>query len=68
MIVFTGGEWDGLGQMVLAIGMVALLAYLAPATLSLSPQWRRRCQTMALALVGIALIIAAGATLLWFMR
>lgn len=68
MIVFAGGEWGGLGQVVLALGLIALLAYLAPATMSLSPAWRHRTQIAALALVGIAFIIAVIASLAWFMQ
>jgi hypothetical protein len=68
MIVFTGGEWGGLGQVVLALGLIALLAYLAPATMSLSPVWRHRTQVAALTLVGIALVVAVIASLAWFAR
>lgn len=62
------GDWNGLGQWVMALGLVALLAYLAPATLSLTPQWRRWSQIAAMALVGTALLIAVGASLAWFIR
>jgi ABC-type cobalamin transport system permease subunit len=68
MMMLTGNDWDGLGQLLMALGIIALLAYLAPATLRLTPEWRRRSQTAALVLVGIALIIAIGATVAWFMR
>lgn len=68
MIVLTGGDWDGLGQLVMAVGLVAMLAYLAPAMLSLSPQWRRRTRIAASLLIGLALIIAIVAAAIWFLR
>jgi hypothetical protein len=69
MIVLTGGDgWGGLGQLVMAIGLAAMLAYLAPAMLSLSPEWRRRSRIAASLLLGVALIVAVAATIIWFLR
>ena len=66
MVSLTGSDWDSVGQWAMAIGMVAMLAYLAPAMMALTPQWRRRWQVAAPALLGVALLIAVGASLAWF--
>jgi len=68
MIYMTGGEWDDFGRLVMAVGLVALLAYLAPGMMSLSPQWARWLQIVAIACLTVALVLAAIATVLWFLR
>jgi hypothetical protein len=68
MIQLTGTDWDDFGRMVMAVGLVAMLAYLLPAMMSLSPQWERRTQIAAIAFLVIALILAAIATVAWFLQ
>ena len=67
MIQLTGTDWDGFGRLVMAVGLVAMLAYLLPAMMTLSPQWERRMQIAAIAFLAVALILASIATLAWFL-
>jgi hypothetical protein len=62
------GDWDDLGRAVAVIGFVAMLTYLLPRTMRLTPHWRGRMRAAALALVGIALALAIVATVAWFLR
>ena len=68
MIYITGGEWDDFGRLVMAVGLVALLAYLAPGMMSLSPQWARRLQIVAIVSLTVAIVLASVATVAWFLR
>jgi hypothetical protein len=68
MILFTGTEWDEFGRLVAAVGLVAMLAYLLPAMVSLSPPWARRTQLAAIILLSVALVLAAIASAAWFLR
>lgn len=68
IIYLTGTEWDEFGRLVLAVGIVAMLAYLAPEMMSLSPKWARRMQIAAITFLTIALGLAAIATGAWFLR
>ncbi|MPZ57548.1 MAG: hypothetical protein GEU91_13805 [Rhizobiales bacterium] len=68
MILPTGSEWDEFGRLVMAVGLVAMLAYLVPGMMSLSPHWARRMQTAAIVLLCVALTLAAVATVAWFIR
>ena len=68
MIVITGNEWDDFGRLVMAVGLVALLAYLAPGMMSLSPEWARRLQIVAIATLTVAIVLAVIATIAWFLR
>jgi len=63
-----GTGWDEYGRLVMAVGMVAMLAYLLPAMVTMSPQWARRMQIGAIALLTIALVLALIATLVWLLR
>jgi hypothetical protein len=68
MIYITGNEWDEFGRLVMAVGLVALLAYLAPGMMSLSPRWARRLQITAIVSLTVAILLAAIATVAWFLR
>jgi hypothetical protein len=68
MVTFTGTEWDEFGRLVVAIGLMAMLAYLLPAMMSLAPQWERRMNVAAIALLTVALVLAAIASIAWFLR
>jgi hypothetical protein len=68
MINFTGSGWDDFGNLVTAIGLVALLAYLAPGMMSLSPMWARRLQIVAVACLTVALVLAVIASVAWHLR
>jgi hypothetical protein len=68
MVTFTGTEWDEFGRLVAAIGLMAMLAYLLPAMMSLAPQWERRMNVAAIALLTVALVLAAIASIAWFLR
>jgi flagellar biogenesis protein FliO len=68
MVYTTGNEWDDFGNLIMAIGLVALIAYLAPGMMSISPQWARRLQIVAIASLTVALILAMIATAMWFVR
>lgn len=64
----SDADWDIFGRLVMAVGLVALLAYLAPGILPLSPVQRRYFEVATLALIGVALLLASGAALVWFLR
>jgi hypothetical protein len=68
MIQFTGTEWDEFGRLVAAVGLLAMLAYLLPAMVALSPQWAWRAQIAAIVLLTAALVLAAIASVAWFLR
>jgi hypothetical protein len=68
MIQLTGTEWDEFGRLVAAVGLVAMLAYLLPAMISLSPQWEQRTQIAAIVFLAVALVLAAIASVAWFLR
>ena len=68
MIYLTGTDWDEFGRLVMAVGAAAMVAYLLPGMMSLSPQWARRMQIAAIAFLTVALILAAIATVAWFLR
>lgn len=68
MIYFGSPDWDGFGRLVMAVGLAALLAYLAPGMIALTPSWRRRMQIAAGGLLAAALILALAAAVLWFSR
>ena len=68
MIQLFGTEWDEFGRLVAAIGLMAMLAYLVPAMVSMAPQWERRMNIAAIGLLTAALILAAIASLAWFLR
>jgi len=59
---------DPYGQLLAVLTMMALLAYLAPGMMSLSPVWARRLQAAAIVFLGIALAVAVIATIAWFAR
>ena len=65
---FTDAGWDAFGQFVAAVGMMAMVAYLLPAVISLSPAAARRFEIATFGLIGIALLLALGATAVWFLR
>jgi hypothetical protein len=47
---------------------MAMLAYLLPAVMSLAPRWERRMNIAAIGLLTAALILAAIASVAWFLR
>jgi hypothetical protein len=59
-------DWDGFGRLLLAVGMVAMLAYLLPSMMVLPPPWNQRLRAGALLLALAALAVAVIATVLWF--
>jgi hypothetical protein len=59
-------DWDDFGRLVMAVGLVAMLAYLLPTMMSLSPAWERRTRFAAIAFLAAALALAAMASALWF--
>jgi UDP-N-acetylmuramyl pentapeptide phosphotransferase/UDP-N-acetylglucosamine-1-phosphate transferase len=64
-----GNEWDDFGRLAMAVGLMALVAYLAPAAFSLAPTWARRFELAAAALLALALLAAIIAFLAWqFLR
>ena len=67
MIQWTGAEWNEFGRLVMAVGLVALVAYLVPGMMSLSPLWARRVQIAAIVLLSLALVLAVVATVAWFL-
>lgn len=66
MFVVNSTAFDSLSQALTTIAVLAMLAYLAPATLSLSSQWRRRCQVAAIVLIAVALLLAVADTIVWY--
>src|SRR3712207_6493447 len=50
--------WDLFGRAVMALGLLAMLSYLAPAMVSVSPAWARRFEITTYVLIGIALVAA----------
>ena len=66
--MIDGTDWDEFGRLVAAAGLLAMIAYLLPAMLALSPQWERRTQIAAIALLTLALVLAGIATVAWFLR
>jgi hypothetical protein len=68
MIQLSGTEWDEFGRLVAAVGLMAMLAYLLPAVMSLAPQWERRMNIAAIGLLTAALVLAVIASLAWFLR
>ena len=67
--MLVSSEWDDFGRLAMAVGLMALVAYLAPAALSLSPTWARRFELAAAALITLALLAAIIAFLAWlFLR
>jgi hypothetical protein len=68
MIVIPGSEWDDLGRLAMAVGLVAVLAYLAPGMMSVSPQWARRLQIVAIACLTVALVLAVIGSVAGFLR
>jgi hypothetical protein len=62
-----GADWDTFGRLVMAVGLMALLAYLAPGILSLSPAWARTLQLATFVLIGAALFLAIAASIIWFL-
>jgi hypothetical protein len=67
MVELTG-EWDAFGRLVAALGLMAMVAYLVPAMIVLSPQWERRTQVAAIVLLVVALVVAVIASVAWFLR
>ncbi|HEX2216815.1 MAG TPA: hypothetical protein VHG27_09030 [Xanthobacteraceae bacterium] len=67
MYVLGGDDWDDFGRLVMAVGLMALIAYLAPAALTLSPVWARRLQVITTVLITGALLMAVIAALAWFL-
>jgi hypothetical protein len=67
MFYFTGTDWDEFGRLLMAVGLLAMVAYLAPGMMSLRPAWARRLQLAGLVLVLIALALAATAAVVWFL-
>jgi hypothetical protein len=57
---------DGYGQLLAVLMFAALLAYLAPSVVTLSPVWQYRLQLAAIVLLGAGIVIAVIATVLWF--
>jgi hypothetical protein len=52
-----------------ALALTALALFLTPAgALGFSARTRRLCRSAAIALLGLAMVVALGATLDWFMR
>jgi hypothetical protein len=68
MMDLTGSEWDGIGRLVAAVGLAAMLAYLLPGVMALSPAWTHRMRILAVGLLAVGLILAFVATAAWFMR
>ena len=68
MIYFGIPGWQGIGDWVFAVSLMAMLCYLAPGMMALSPLWRGRLRIAAIGLLAIALMIAIGASVMWFMR
>jgi hypothetical protein len=60
-------DWDDFGRLVMAVGLVAMLAYLLPAMMSLSPAWERRTRVAAIVFLAVALALAAIASAIWFL-
>ena len=58
--------WDAFGRAVAAIGSLALLTYLLPSVVAVSPAWMRRLEIATYALIGTALVLALGATVVWY--
>ena len=63
----TGAGWEAFGQFVAALGMMAMVVYLLPGVVALSPAWARRLEILTFALIGVAIILALGATVVWFL-
>ena len=63
---FTDAGWDALGRFVAALGMMAIVVYLLPGVVALSPAWARRLEVLTFALIGVALLVAVGASVAWF--
>ena len=68
MVELPGADWDEFGRLVAAVGLMAMVAYLLPAMMSLSPQWERRTQIAAIALLAVALVLAGIATVAWWLQ
>jgi len=68
MSQLPGADWDEFGRLVAAVGLMAMVAYLLPAMMSLSPQWERRTQIAAIALLAVALVLAGIATVAWWLQ
>lgn len=68
MVQLTGTDWDEFGRLVAAVGLMAMVAYLLPAMMSLSPQWERRTRIAAIAFLAVALILAVLATVAWWLQ
>jgi hypothetical protein len=68
MIVIPGSEWDDLGRLAMAVGLVAILAYLAPGMMSVSPLWVRRLNVAAIACLAVALVLAVIGSVAGFLR
>ena len=60
--------WDDFGNLVMAVGLMALVAYLIPAALRLSPEWARRLQVATVVLITVALAMAIIASAVWLLR
>jgi hypothetical protein len=65
-MIGTGSTWDAYGQLVGVLMFVAMLAYVAPGAMTLTPTAQRWSQILAGALLAIALLIAIGASIAWF--
>lgn len=59
---------DAYGQLLAVLMMTALIAYLAPGVMRLSPVWARYFQMAAIGALSVAIGIAVIATIVWFAR
>ena len=64
-MIIPGGS-DPYGQLIAVLMFMALVAYLAPGMMTLSPQGARYFQLAAIGLLGTAIVIAVVATVIWF--
>ena len=62
----AGLDPDALGRFVAAFGLLAMVAYLLPGAMALSPAWAKRLELAMYGLLGIAGVFALLATVAWF--
>ena len=62
----AGTTWDNYGQLVMVLMFMAMIAYVAPGAMTLSPTARYWFQIAASSLLGIAIILAVAVSIVWF--
>jgi hypothetical protein len=62
-----GADWDTFGRLVMAVGFLAFLVYFAPSVLPLSPHWGRYFDLASMILIGAAIFLALGGTVVWYL-